>query len=124
MCLCLGDNNPYYLDYAPFTTHCGVYQGAKPHIYHDPRDNKKPWVYESDEEDDRCALHYLDCVPLIVNDHDASINLMPDLNADDGASPPRPPSPLQLPNLPIDATDTHSAPDYDIALLLQDWDID
>ena len=52
MCLCLGDNNPYYLDSAPLTAHCGVYQGAKPHIYQYPRDNKKPRIYESDEEDD------------------------------------------------------------------------
>ena len=42
--LCLGDNDSYYLDSAPFTMHCGVYQGTKPHIYRDPRDNKKTWV--------------------------------------------------------------------------------
>ena len=108
VCFCLGDNDPYYLDSTLFTTHCGVYQGVKPHIYQDPRDNKKPQVYESDEGDDRHALHYLSGVPLIINNHDAPINVMPDLNAD-GAFPPKPPSPQQLPNLPTDDTDTNSA---------------
>ena len=124
VCLCLGDNDPYYLDSTPFTTHCGVYQGTKPHIYHDPTDNKKTWVYKSDEEDDQCALHYLGGAPLVNNVHDTPINLVPELNADDGASPPRPPSHQQLLDLTSDDTDTDSAPDYNIALLLQDWDID
>ena len=87
-------------------------------------DNKKPQVYKSDEEDDQHALHYLSGVPLIVNHHNAPINLMPKLNADDGASPPRPLSPQQLPDLPTNDTDTDSAPDYNITLLLQYWDID
>ena len=46
--------------------------------------------------------------------HDAPINLVPELNADDGASPPRPPSPQPLLDLPSDDIDTKSAPDYDI----------
>ena len=50
--------------------------------------------------------------------------ILPDLNSDDGNSPPRPPSPQQVPNLPSNDTDTDSAPEYDVTLLLQDWDID
>ena len=116
----MGSNNPYYLDSAPLTAHCGVYQGAKPHIYRDPKDSKKPRVYKSDEEDDGCALCYLGGVLLIVNNHDAPINLVPALNADDGNSPPRPPSSQQIPNIPSNDTDTESAPEYDVALLLLD----
>lgn len=40
--ICLGSHDPYYLDSAPLATHCGVCEGAKPHIYQDPEYNKKP----------------------------------------------------------------------------------
>ena len=89
----MSDQDPYYLDSAPLTAHCGVCQGAKPHIYRYPKDNKKPRVYKSDEEDDQCTLYYLGGAPLIVNNRAAPINLIPDLNADDGNSPTRPPLP-------------------------------
>ena len=39
-------------------------------------------------------------------------------------SPPRPPSPHQCLIYHINDTDTNNAPEYDVALMLQDWDID
>ena len=82
----MGENNPCYLDSAPLNAHCDVYQGAKPHIYTDSKDNKKPRVYESDEEDYNWSCSLLSqwypsyCEQLRL----APINLIPDLNADDG----------------------------------------
>ena len=60
ICVCLGANNPYYLSFLSLPALCGVYQGAKPNIYHDPKDNQKPRVHDYDEENDHRAICYLD----------------------------------------------------------------
>ena len=42
--------------HAPFTEHFGVYQGAKPNIYHDPTTNIKPSVHYPPKHS---RVHYL-----------------------------------------------------------------
>lgn len=42
----------------------------------------------------------------------------------DGASPPRPPLLPSIPVLPFNSSNMDSVPEDDVALMLQDWDID
>ena len=56
VCVCLGENDPYYIDTISMPALLGVYQGAKPHIYHDAQDNQKPRVHDYDETDHHCII--------------------------------------------------------------------
>ena len=57
----------------------GVYQGAKPHIYHDTRDNQKPRVHDYNETDHCCILHYLDDIYHIRLNLEAPSGHLPEL---------------------------------------------
>ena len=123
MCIYLGENVPYYLGSLLLPAHCGVYQGAKPHIYRDPKDNQNHRVYDYDEPDDCCALHFLGGIPLVRNNQNTPYGLVPGLHSD-VATPPQPPSPEYMPVLDKIDSDTDTAPEDDESLLLQDWSID
>ena len=84
---------------------CGVYQGAKPYIYHDPRNNQKPRVHDYDEENDLHAIHYLDDFLLIRNYQDSLFGLVPGLPPPIN-SPLRPPSPASTDELESNHSDT------------------
>ena len=48
VCICLGENDPYYSDTIGMPELLGVYQGAKPNIYLYPSTNQKPRIHDYD----------------------------------------------------------------------------
>ena len=60
ICVCLGDYDPYYVDSLTIPTLLGVFQGAKPYIYCNTKNNQTPQVRDYSESDHHRILCYLD----------------------------------------------------------------
>ena len=60
ICVCLGEYDPYYVDSLTILTLLGVFQGAKPYLYCDTKNNQTPRVHDYSESDYRRILCYLD----------------------------------------------------------------
>ena len=92
VCVCLGENDPYYIDTISMPALLGLYQGAKPQIYHDTRDNQKPRVHDYDKTDHNCIISYLDDIYHIGLNLEAPSGHLPKIPFHHEL-PPRPPSP-------------------------------
>ena len=101
----------------------GVFQGAKPYIYCNTKNNQTPRVHDYSESDHRQILRYLD------DNYHTGLNLetpsgqLPEL-ACYNKLPPRLQSPTSTVEVMSNGSDSNSVTDEEEDQLLHDWSLD
>ena len=122
ICVCLGEYDPYYVDSLTIPMLLGVFQGAKPYIYCNTKNNQTPWVHDYSESDHHRILCYLD------DNYHTGLNLetpsgqLPELSWYNEL-PPWPPSPTSTVEVMSNGSDSNSVTNEEVDQLIHDWSL-
>lgn len=121
--MCLGENDPYYVDTLKLPELIGVFKGARPCIYHKTQDNHQTTISNYNTIDHCHILQYLDDIYLIGLNLEQPTRLIPE-GLDHNELPWRPPSPTSTEKTESDCESHNNIEDEEAALLFQDWSSD